>query len=451
MAYVSFDEGEEEVNSSGPLVPGGAPTQNAPVASSTAAAEKPKTPGNFANLNEYLRVNAPQQFGSELAGKVGADVNQAQDTLASSGQEFKSRVDASRVADDQGLTQKVASAPEEVDVGAFAKLRDAQYQGPTSFGSAQDLYNRTTGTAAAAQGKAQAAKSEGGRFALLDSYFGKPQYSQGQKTLDNLLVQNDPNAQQAFKQIQANANELQANVRNANQDLSAYGNKAQIDTQNARRSAREAVGIDDAGNRTGTGALGALETSVADRLKARQEEADLIASLISDPNKISKVSPEMEKLLGPHSYGVDARNYASSINKGSLSAPGVASAEQLAKLRALSQLAGVEDTYNVEGAGKYADSPLYNFDESGYTGEVAMRKGAYEKAVAPIANEMRQLQWQIDNVKRQYPDQANNNPTIAHYSKLLNEKQRELDRIRNTYGFAAGGSIPVGGVTGGIK
>src|SRR4051812_34412162 len=288
MAYVSSNPDDETLDEGGPLVPGGAPTPSAPTTGATgqAAGQKPKTSGRFADLGEYLRVNAPQQFGSQLAGKIGQDVDAAGNQLGQASNEFKSRADAGTVKDDQGLIGQVGTNPEGIDVGAYSKLKDASYGGPTNFSSSSDLYNQTTGQANAAESKANASKTEGGRFALLDSYYGKPQYSQGQKSLDNLLVQNDPNSQQAFKQIQDNARALQSNVAQTGNQLSAYGNQAKATTEATKNSARSALGIDDAGTATGTGAIGDLNTQInnnfSNRQSAQQTELNNLRQALSN-------------------------------------------------------------------------------------------------------------------------------------------------------------------------
>jgi hypothetical protein len=471
MAYVSSNPDDETLDEGGPLVPGGAPTPSAPTTGATgqAAGQKPKTSGRFADLGEYLRVNAPQQFGSQLAGKIGQDVDAAGNQLGQASNEFKSRADAGTVKDDQGLIGQVGTNPEGIDVGAYSKLKDASYGGPTNFSSSSDLYNQTTGQANAAESKANASKTEGGRFALLDSYYGKPQYSQGQKSLDNLLVQNDPNSQQAFKQIQDNARALQSNVAQTGNQLSAYGNQAKAATEATKNSARSALGIDDAGTATGTGALGDLKASVGNKLNAKQAEADRIASLAGNPDSLGQISPDLAAYLNSigTSYGVDPRKYLSETAKESLTDRGVASQPDLARMKALTQLAGLDNSYDAEGAGQYADSPLYKFDKDNYADSVANAHRGYDTESSEYKNATGWLDNMIEHLKAnpnggQIASNAtlppgvtaftgSNADALKNYAAQKAKIASDWDKLRGRYGFPSGGTIATGGITGGLR
>jgi hypothetical protein len=439
MAYVTgFDEqDQDQQQSGGPLVPGSA-QGNTPTASTGGAAgdSKPKTPGRFANLNEYLRVNAPQEFGQKLAGKVGDDVTTAQNTLGTASNEFKQRADQSTIQDSSGLISKVNEAPETIDVDAFSGLRDAQYQGPTNFSSAGDLYNQTVGQASGAAGKAAASKTEGGRFALLDSYFGKPNYSQGQKTLDNLIVQNDPNSQQAFKQIQANAQNLQSNIGQTGRELSDYGAQAKGKTEATRKAARDALGIDDTGNVTGSGAIGGVKSAVDSRLAEYKAKADAYAQAANDKN-YAQIDPALDQTLKDIgiSYGVDPRQFLQTTDSGSLNEAGVASAEELSRMRALAKLASLNDPYAAEGAGKYYGDDFYNFDKDQYAGRVGAQKQSFENASKQVRDQLPAVEETVSTYSRTLATlRAQGDEGSDRYQKQLaiyNDAVRKRDDLKN--------------------
>lgn len=426
MAYVDQDL-EEELEGGGSVVPGGGVSNNAPTASAApapGAGPKQKTPGRFADLGEYLRVNQPQQFGEQLAGKVGADIDKGQQALAGAQDEFRSRADASTIRDTQGLIDQVGSSPETVDADAFAHLRDASYSGPAKLTDTADLYNKVQGAAGSAVGKAGAAKTEGGRFALLDSYFGKPSYSQGQKSLDNLLVQNDPNSKQAFDQMQQNAQGLQANVNQAGVDLGNYGAGAKAATEGTRSSARGALGIDDAGNLSSGGAFGELLSQLDQNVEARRQAAqDQYGEfgVLQNANNLSGVDQALLDRLGlnPAEYGgfqmdmpsfmkgVDRNvigqqfsfgrdgailganpyQFVSQVAPDAINRGSVANADQVARLAALQKLAGMEGSVvdNIDQAGTYTDSPLTNFNKQAFDAAYASKAGQYMEDATQIA------------------------------------------------------------------
>lgn len=456
MAYVSALE-DEDLEGGGPLVPGGAPTATAPTPGSAAAPAK-KTPGRFADLGEYLRVNAPQKFGEQLAGKVGSDIETAQGKLSGAGDEFRSRADASKVEDTGGLTSQVGTNPEGIDVGAFAKLRDAKYSGPTQFQDAADLYGQTRGAADSAAGKAQASKSEGGRFALLDNYYNKPSYSQGQKTLDNLLVQNDPNSTQAFTQMQENAKQLQSNVAQTGKELGAYGTQAKAATEGTRKSARDALGIDNTGNTTGAGAIGGVMDSLSDRQKQYQAEAQRLSD-IGVSGHYRDINPEFNTMLSElgQTYGVNPGQYYNAYDPGSVTQANVASPEELTRLRALDKLAGLQDPFQTEGVESIYNQPLYNFDQPKFQSQVTERKQGFDNSKAPLEKSKDEALSQMQSIRDQYGNGNANEPNTGvnsdAYKVWLNKYNQAVDSLKTLYGQYGinyvGDTARGGGITGG--
>lgn len=379
MAYVQNSdlEDEQEQGNGGPVTPGSGTASNAPIdgnqqAQAPAAGQK-KMPGRFADLGEYLRVNQGQNFGGQVAGKIGQDINQGQQSLLGAQEQFKQRADANTVKDTNNLIGQVATNPEGIDVNEYAKLRDAQYKGPAALSDTQDLYNQVQGAAGSAVGKANASKTEGGRFALLDSYYGKPSYSQGQKSLDNLLVQNDKNSQQAFDQMRSNANQLQQNVNNAGVELGNYGAQARGQTEAVANQAKNAV----------TGELGNTKNQInqnyQDVLANQGNQYNLLNQALQSRD-ISGLSDEQKNLLNfgdlDAYYGVDPSQY---LSKGQVTETGAMTPEQLTRYRALEKLAGSQDVYSGQQAGGLG--PLLGFDSDVFKNLVGGQKAAYEQAL----------------------------------------------------------------------
>jgi len=437
MAYTDESLLEDQNDTANATVSGGAPIANTSgPATATAASQKSKTPTNFANLSEYLRVNKPQEFGSQVAGKIGEDVNQAQNTLANSESQFKERADANTVTDKNNLIGQVGTAPEGIDKAAFTGLRDAEYKGPANFSDTQDLYNQTTGQAGAAAGKANASKTEGGRFALLDNYFGKPSYSQGQKSLDNLLIQNDDNSKQAFSQMQQNATALQSKVGQTTQQLGEYGNTAKQKTVDTRAAARGALGIDDAGNLVeGTGAIGGTQKDIADQFasrKAAQAADDTAIRQALTSGDYSKLTPAQLAVVGQQAqngegnYGVDATKY---LSKAELTAQNTQSPEQQRRLAALGSLAGMDDLGAPMGdgsdVGKYATDTGVGLNFDALTNAISGQKQAYQteiNAPAPIRTES--MPWLSGNnlAPAAWGGILSENPALAQAQTAIKNK-----------------------------
>lgn len=370
-----LQNGEASQVSSGSQVLGsgsGAPTAQ------NAQANAKKGSGQFADLGEYLRVNAPQQFGSKLAGKVGDDVAQAGETVQKAGDEFKNRADQSTVVADADLVSRATGegaadfAADDNNVTAFQNQMNAEYKGPTAFSDARDLYSQATSAAKTAASKAKAGDSEGGRFALLDNYFGRDNYTTGEKSLDNMLVQNDPNSQQAFKQMQENAKAVADQSKQVEAQANTFGSQARGTTEGTKRAAREAIGIDDAGNIVeGSGAIGGLQSTVNQSLEQRmakqQAEREAISAALQNRD-LTTLTPEQRQLLSLEDvrdlYGLDASKYLSATE---LSRGGVATVDQQRRMAALAKLANLENSFlpDADLAGTQDDEALLAFDRAG--------------------------------------------------------------------------------------
>lgn len=419
MAYVDDtllqqdqnQQGQAQADQGGPSISGSAPgatgTSVAPTTTATpAAAPASKTPSNnFADLSNYLKVNEPQQFGQQLAGKISTDISNDQSQAANTDAAFKQRVDADTIKDTSGVTQQVSQDPTKVDPNSFGALRDATYNGPSNFSDASDLYNQAQGATDSASQKASALQTEGGRFGLLDSYFGRPDYSQGQKSLDNLLVQDDPNSQQAFQQIQSNASNLAQQQQARNTDLSAYGNLGAQQTADTRSTARDALGIDDSGNYTGTGAIADAQTDLANRTTAANAAAATQYQNTLNQAASNKfgLSPDFLKAIGvtnPQGYGVDPSKYLTAGQ--TLSQEQVATPQDVARLQALTNLAGPNATpllSDYTEAGQSATAPAFNFDTTGYEGAVSQNQAQYQQQGAALDKQITSLQNTINQAK----------------------------------------------------
>lgn len=334
----------------------------------------PTQSGRFVNLQGYLNANAGQNFGGQVAGKVQSTVDQANAAQSDADSQFKSRVDQNAVAADPNLVNQATNDPGAVandpsKMAAWQQQYNASYGGPQTFSDAQDLYNSSSGQVQAAKSAADASKSEAGRFSLLDRYFGRPTYSQGEKTLDNLLVQNDRTAQPAFQQAQQGAQQSSNNFNDLSSRLTSYANQANAQTQQTKETAHKALGVDAAGNLI-AGApspYADYQKSLADRATeyAKQQDADYsnLRGVASGPGSLealaqygagqvnpnfvrpaidSSTTSDWSSLVpkGNYAYGVDATPY---VTKGV--APTAASVTQqtdLDRLAALNKLAGRE-------------------------------------------------------------------------------------------------------------
>jgi len=355
--------------------------------------------GSFTNLNSYLDANKSHQFGQEVAGKVGAQINEADQAQGVADASFRSAVDQTSVAKDDGVLGQLKTDPTKVDQSAFGKMRDAQYKGPNNLVDQADLYQPAQQKTDRAFTTAEQTKDEGGRKAFLNQEYGsgvgRYDYSKGQQKLDNLLVQADPNSKAMFEQNQARAAATRDKFGSLNTALSQYASGKKAATEDARASARSAVGIDDSGNWNNTGAMGdvlsELDRTVANqRTKLAGDRAALEPTL--DKQNVSDFSPEAMQRLGVSkeqfqgynlipeylrggsyeadyktfseaegsTYGFNPRDYIELGNDADLNRSTMADGDTQARISALSKLAGKENSFIVpDQAGRMVGKPTF--------------------------------------------------------------------------------------------
>ncbi len=443
MAYVddSLEQNDSsksntQANDNSPVVPGGGGDAKAPSVAtvnsgsgtpaagsvSAGAASQGKLPSNnFPDIANYLKVNSGQNFGAQLAGKVGDQIDQSSANLNSAADQFKQRADSATVTDKNNLTGQVGTDPTQVDPNAYKSLLTASYQGPNNFQDASDLYSQGAGGATAAIDQANASKTEGGRFSLLDNYFNTPTYSQGQKSLDNLLVQADPNSQQAFSQIQQNADALKSNLGTTTQALGQYATNAAGTTQATNDAARAALGIDAAGNEIvgNTGALGNAENQIASNVtnaQTQQTADDAAIQSAFTNNDFSKLTDAQRSIIGlapgankfDSLYGVDGSKF---LSNSAVNASNAATPQQYADYNALTNLAGLQNTLLTDPS--QATAPT-KYDFSALQNAIGAGKQAYGS--------------QVDTVNKAYTDQ------VSQAKAAINDLANQYGALSRTTG-----------------
>lgn len=150
-------------------------------------------------LGDYLKANQDQvqTMANQIAGQIGTNYGTIQQGIDQAGQTFGSSVSSGYTPSDPSLISQVQANPTSAasnpdSVKAFQSMLNDQYTGPTSFeGSApyQDVQKQVSDAVQQAN--------------LLGTYPGLSQYlqnnietnpTQGQNTLDTVLLQGSPTA-----------------------------------------------------------------------------------------------------------------------------------------------------------------------------------------------------------------------------------------------------------------
>ncbi len=419
-------------------------------------------------MQDYLDRNKSLNQGSLVAGRIQQDVDAANEEQRKAESEFKSRADAGTTTINNPLIDQAKSDPVSVasdtdKFQSFLKQRDAEYKGPSNLVDTE-LYQPAFMKTDRARERADLTKSEGGRKALLQEFYGsgvgRSDYSPGQLKLDNLLIQNDPTAKQAFQSLQNNATTTQQNLGLLSDRLRDYAQGKKAETQSVRNTARGALGLDQAGNLTGSGAIGDLRSSIDARLTDRRKNlTDSRDTLTSTWGKkrMNEVHPETRQFLsigGPaaswggdipgfnlvptnryaaddpqwggyrldpsDNVGLNFSDYLSIVPDVDVNRGTVSTADEVARLKALDQLAGREYgdfiPPEAQNIGSRKDGPLYTWRGSAMEADRAAR--------------VRNLYGELAENRQKYTNAMNSGGIIDS-----SRERADVNAIRARYGL----------------
>lgn len=378
----------------------------------------------FVNLDKYMSANQGNQFGNQFTGKVQGDVTAAKDTLDKSANDF---TDASN----QGTTRWndvkdplnsiVGGAGDNTSADDVSKVKgwsNAQYQGPESFSGSQ-WGTQAQGATQKASQEAGALQTEGGRFALLDQFYGRPKYSMGEKTLDNAIVSSTPGVAARAQNLNNQGQQARANLGQETQDLNNTVTANKGATQEAAQNSRDAV----SGARTG------FDTDLQGRFKSYNDANDAynhnLRSDIGDDELSADTLAAYGLKSGDNLYGVNLGNYLHDSPQANLGQ--FASDQDYAKYLALSQLAGDDPTElaaeNRAQAGTADGMGRSSVDTGGLTRDIAAQKSAFEGNIAPLNQAVSQAQAAMPGLK-QAADAAMNKASSLAASGVTGNSSR---------------------------
>lgn len=367
------------------------------------------TGSNFENIDKYVAANSGKQFGQEVVGKVQKQVDTAKQNMADASTQFTNQVNQAGTVPTSSQVNSAIANPTSTKPEDFQNWENQTYKGPNNLTDNQDAWNKYWSGASQAQTSSKLLGSEPGRFTLLDSYYGKPSYNFGQKSLDNALIQHEGVGKQA-KNLQNQSAQLQGAGKAGETQLQGLAATAAGNVDASRKATRAAIGLDDSNNvitGEGAGAIGKQYSNVDSDLAAknaqRQAEYDSLFSDLQGGQLSDSELAQTGLRNGQKTYGVDLSKYATqgaALNRNQTMTP-----EQRSRIQALSQLAGITDNY-ASGAVEDGNINPYSFNTEQFNQAVSGAKGAYEAELAPV------------------------NDQISFETNKLNESQRKLADLR---------------------
>jgi hypothetical protein len=369
---LDHDKNEEQGIASGaPQIAQGSSSNEAPAASgSTPTAKKELNTGSsFQNIDKYLSTNQSQQFGNQVLGKVGDTLNTAKQNQADASQAFNSQVQSANYTPDQEKINQSLNKPEEANAKDFQKWMSQSYQGPKSLAEDQSDWNKYWSGTNQAQAQSKALGSDAGRFSLLDSYFGRPAYNFGEKSLDNLLVQQSGLGKET-RDLQNQAAQLKSQGQAQATGLQNLAANRAGEVEQSRKQVNDAYG------QAQTGAQDAISQATQAANVARMNEQNALRSALTSGSLSDAQLSQLGLSRGQNTYNLNLADYLST--GGALSNEQVASPEQRARINALSQLAGQQQRF----LGDQLDpTASYSYDKNKMTTDAGAAQAKLNQAM----------------------------------------------------------------------
>lgn len=345
---------------------------------------KPTSSGRFQNIQGYLNANKSSNLAGQIGQNLQKDTQGVQDSIQKSKQEFDTEAQGGRQQyDDQFVKSTIqnAGAIQNPEVEKFQKLRDAQYQGPSDLQNASSLQQNVQNVRSLAQSGA----TEEGRFNLLKNYFNKPQYTRGQQTLDNLLIQANPEQNKKLQQARVYGNQAQQQFTQNRTAAQQAADQFKQEAQATQAQTRQELST----------AQTEFEKQLQDRtLQQKQQQETLFGNMDKalqdkelDDDTYNRLRQGLGLEVDTPLYNVDPSRFISKSWEPSIQT--VAGEADYDRYSGLSKLASQDPTLLTDRslAGQYDRMGPINYDQQGFQQTYDLAKAAYDKDEARLNRE----------------------------------------------------------------
>jgi hypothetical protein len=369
------------------------------------------TSGNFPNLQQYMGANANfNQAGGGLAGKVAGNLNQqgqqVQNNTAQATNVFNNQVNSANTNLNNAFTAAQADLTNPYQAtqnnpgatGQFQQALSGNYSGPQNLNSltGNNNYGNLQQQASNYTNQAQQTQTENGRFNLLSNMFGGNNYTQGQQTLDNSLMQGNPQQMQQLKGAVTQANSVNQNLNNAYNQSAQQGQAATANAQNIGQQTQAGL------NNAISGQYANVNNEYGAAQNLQQQQMAAAQSGLTSGNISSDLAKELgiSSLGGQSLYGTGAQD-AAAVQANALNINNTATQADYNNFQALQKLTG-NQTQDLTGnnsqyLNQFATNPnqLYNagnlINGGNILGQVQQAQGAYTNAANPYASTVNSL------------------------------------------------------------
>lgn len=351
-----------------------------------------RTGSGFTNLQQYLGANEGNNLNDVITGGVNQQLGGVNTTLQGAQGDFASQLanasqlgSSTDIQNEQDILNKLNNSPTDInqnDINAFQNYRTTNYNGPKQLSDTSE-FPKLTGQVDYLNSLGKNLQNPGGKSQLLSTFINRPDYTQGEQNFDATLLGNSPN-NASFNQLGQQIQNTSKAVAGAEAQAGAQAQNTADQTQQFKQGVYNTLGLDQTGNYTGANQNGLIEQN-ANTLNQRvndytqQQNAAYQQSLQDLQNQNVTNNPYLASLSGMTTYGV-APSSALLTKAIAPNASNVASANDAARINALTQLAGINNTFITDPSqvGTYNHSAPVSFDTNAYKSQVQTAKNAYD-------------------------------------------------------------------------
>lgn len=360
MAFVSQNQNDEEQNKmTGTTAPPPSPSNTA---GAPQESKKP-TGSGFVNVNKYLQANQPSQFGQQTAQKVTGLGDKAKTEVAGQQQQFGSALAQSKqnLEGSKNLGTTLLGNVEAIgygnspssaeDLSKFQSFIGGTYQGPEGFEDPSKALARSR--VAQSVGNLAGAQGGQGKQQLLQTFYARPSYSQGQQGLDTLFL-TQGGAQQALQGAAKGTRGLEASTQQQLGIAAQQGGMQKQADLSERAGERGQIQSQYAANQADI--QNSIRNNIAAEQRVNQERTQRLAS---GGRLSAQEAADMGITLNDTANygGLNLGDAWNTVDAGSVNMGQAANQSQTAKMLGLSKLAG-NIVPNI-------DASQYSFDKAG--------------------------------------------------------------------------------------
>lgn len=336
--------------------------------------KKQASSGQYANLQNYLKANQPQaaQMGQKVTQSVEQKGQEAQQKLGQFEQQKPSVA-----AYDPNVAIQNAPTLEQQQKEEFRNIRQTGgYTGPQQLEQVQG-YKETQQAAQQASEAAKMAGTETGQQQLLRRTFERPNYTQGETKLDQVLLMGNQGAKQNLSNLSQKYSDLYNVFNQKAQDVGAGVNQA---TQQALAN-RQA--IEAAIPKAWQDLMNPLEAKAAERAARNTQDISDVTRDLQDDLLLEQTLQRLGLQEGQKLYNFDLMSY---LNP-NFTIPGVndvATAEERTRYQALADL--FQDPTRTQLGGEARNIDPYSFDRDKFMKDIAASEQGFQQELSkPLA------------------------------------------------------------------